>query len=186
RQATRAHPPDATRSGAPARSPGPAPRSSRTMTPVLKRATSPTCTVSLVAFVLAAVAHAEQPPTAGRVTVSITTLEGTVHMPGVQVELRAASDPTVIARTITDGAGLVAFPDVPVGRYVITASREGFLPKDSPEFEVRAGHDANVQLDIQLTFQLPAIDVRAATASPSPSPTNSVRPVSMSDMLSGS
>src|SRR5262245_48553025 len=106
-------------------------------------------------------------------------------MPGVLVELRTASDPTVLARTITDGAGLVAFPDVPPGRYIITASREGFLPKDSPEFQVRADHESNVQLDIQLTFVLPAIDVRAVTP-PSSSPTNSVRPVSMSDMLSGS
>jgi hypothetical protein len=155
------------------------------MRPVLKRATSSTCTLLLVAYVLAIAAHAEQ-GTAGRVTVSITTLEGTVHMPGVQVELRAVSDPTVIARTTTDGAGLVTFPDVPAGRYTITATRDGFLPKESPEFQVRPDHDANVQLDIQLTFQLPAIDVRAVPASPSPSPTNSVRPVSMSDMLSGS
>ena len=39
-----------------------------------------------------------------------------------------------------------------------------------------------VLLDIQLTFVLPAIEVRAAT----PSPTDSVQPVSMSDMLAGS
>src|SRR5215470_10092571 len=119
------------------------------MWPVLKRATSSTCNLSLVLLVsglLSPVVHAEQAATSGRVTVSITTLEGTVHLPGVQVELRGVSDATVLARTTTDGAGLVTFPDVPVGRYLITATREGFLPKDSPEFQVRAGHDANVQL----------------------------------------
>jgi Carboxypeptidase regulatory-like domain/TonB dependent receptor-like, beta-barrel len=161
------------------------------MKPVPNRVANATglCALSgllLFVFVFPGIATAQQQPgTNGRVTVSITTLEGTVHMTGVLVELRTASDPTVLARTTTDGAGLVAFPDVPPGRYIITASREGFLPKDSPEFQVRADHDSNIQLDIQLTFALPAIDVRAVTP-PSSSPTNSVRPVSMSDMLSGS
>ena len=128
---------------------------------MLTRSTTSTAIPLLFACVLATTAHAGQAGGAGRISVSITTLEGTVHMPSVVVELRAASDPTVIARTTTDGAGLVTFPDVPVGRYAITATREGFLPKESTEFQVRADHDANVQLDIQLTFQLPAIDVRA-------------------------
>src|SRR4029453_6518993 len=101
----------------------------------------------LFAIVFPAGVNAQQTGTAGRVTVSITTLEGTVHMPGVQVELRTSSDPTVIARTTTDGAGLVTFPDVPPGRYIITATGAGFLRKDSPEFQVRADHDSNVQLD---------------------------------------
>src|SRR3954469_14780382 len=147
------------------------------MWPVLKRATTIAAILLLATHVLRSDARAGQAGATGRVTVSITALEGTVHMPGVLVELRGASDPTVIARTTTDGAGIVTFPGVPLGRYIITATHEGFLPKDSTEFQVRADHDANVQLDIQLTFQLPAIDVRAVPASPSPSPTNSVRPV---------
>ena len=118
----------------------------------------------------------------GRITATITTLEGTVQLPGVQVELHASSDATVIARTVTDAVGTVTFPDVPPGRYVITASRAGFIAKDSPEFQVRPDHEAKVLLDIQLTFVMEPVNVRAST----PSPTNSIRSVSMSDMLSGS
>jgi Carboxypeptidase regulatory-like domain/TonB dependent receptor len=102
-------------------------------------------------------------------------------MPGVQVELRGSSEAIVLARTTTDGTGTVTFPDVPPGRYVITATRPGFVPTDSSVFEVRANAAAQVLVDIKLTFELPAIDVRAEL----PSPTGSVQPVSMSDMLAG-
>jgi Carboxypeptidase regulatory-like domain/TonB dependent receptor len=123
----------------------------------------------------------QQPATPGRVVATVTTLDGTVNLPGVQVELHGASDATVLGRTTTDGAGAVTFPDVPPGRYVVTAVREGFLPTDSAAFTVRAGDIAQVLVDIRLTFVLPTIDVRSVM----PSPTNSVQPVSMSDMLSG-
>ena len=122
------------------------------------------------------------PATTGRVVVTITTLEGTVHLSGVEVELRAEGDETVLAKTLTDGVGQVAIPDVPPGRYTVRATRAGFLDRDSPVFEVRTGETVQVLLDIQLTFVLPEIEVRAET----PSPTDSVQPVSMSDMLSGS
>src|SRR5262249_8372509 len=110
------------------------------------------------------------------------TLEGTVMMAGVQVELRTASDGTVLAKTTTDGAGLVTFPDVPSGRYLLKATRPGFLAKDSAPFAVQGGESARVPVDIQLIFELPEIEVRGET----PSPTDSVQPVSISDMLAGS
>jgi hypothetical protein len=126
--------------------------------------------------------QARQPAGDGRVVATITTLQGSVHMSGVEVELRSAPDGTVIAKTTTDGAGLVVFPDVPAGRYSVRATRAGFLSRDSAEFSVRADESAQVLLDIELTFVLPAVEVRAVT----PSPTDSVQPVSMSDMLAGS
>ena len=113
---------------------------------------------------------------------TVTTLDGTVHLPGVRVELRGASDATVLAGTSSDDSGMVTFPDVPPGRYVIRATREGFLPTDSAAFGVRANDVAQVLVDIQLTFVMPPVDVRSSMPS---SPTNSVQPVSMSDMLSG-
>ena len=118
----------------------------------------------------------------GRVTATITTLEGTVRMPGVEVELLAQAGSLVIAKTVSDGAGQVEIPDVPPGRYFIRATRPGFVAKESAVFEVRANETAQVLLDIQLTFVLPDVNVRADT----PSPTHSVQPVSMSDMLAGS
>ena len=123
-----------------------------------------------------------QPATTGRVVATITTLEGTVRMPGIQIELRDPDERIVIAKTQTDGAGQVTFPDVPIGRYLITASGPGFVDRDSTVFVVRANETAQVILDAQLTFVLPGVQVRADT----PSPTDSVQPVSMSDMLSGS
>jgi hypothetical protein len=126
--------------------------------------------------------QAAQTVTPGRVVATVTTLEGTVHMPGIQVELRDADGRVVIAKTATDGAGQVAFPDVPPGRYLISASGPGFLARDSTVFVVRPNETAQVILDAQLAFVLPGVQVRAET----PSPTDSVQPVSMSDMLSGS
>ncbi|MEX2663574.1 MAG: TonB-dependent receptor, partial [Vicinamibacterales bacterium] len=121
------------------------------------------------------------PPTAGRVVATITTLEGTVHMPGMQVELGDPERTMVFARTLTDGAGQVIFPDVPPGRYIISVSRAGFLDRNSTVFTVRAGETAQVLLDMRLTFVPADVEVRAE----GPTATNSVQPVSMSDMLSG-
>jgi hypothetical protein len=128
-----------------------------------------------------AVAALERQQT-GRVIVTVTTLEGHVHLSGVQVELREEGSTGVLARTISDGVGQVAFPDIPPGRYAVRAERPGFVTRDSPPFEVQAGGVARVLIDIRLTFTLPTVEVRADA----PSPTDSVQPVSMSDMLAGS
>ena len=136
----------------------------------------------LASAAMRAVPQIQQAATMGRVVVTVTTLEGAVHMPGVQVELREAAGAIVIARSVTDGAGQVTFPDVPPGDYVVVASRPGFVTRESAPFDVRAGDTAPVLLDTPLTFELPQVEVRATA----PSPTDSVQPVSMSDMLSGS
>jgi carboxypeptidase family protein len=87
----------------------------------------------------------------------------------------------VLAKTLSDPAGQATFPDVPPGRYLIRATRPGFETSESPPFDVRAGVDAQVLLDIRLSYVAPEVEVRAPT-----SPTQSVQPVSTSDMLSGS
>jgi hypothetical protein len=117
----------------------------------------------------------------GRVVATVTSLEGTVRVASVDVELLALDSNVTLARTITDSAGQVTFADVPAGRYMLKASRPGFAPTSSGPFEVRSGAVAQVLLDVQLTFVAPAVEVRAPT-----SPTQSVQPVSSSDMLSGS
>lgn len=136
---------------------------------------------ALIAIVLLAFHMSAQPAATGRVAATITTLEGTMHLPGVDVELRDAADRIVLAKTITDGTGQVTFPDVPPGRYMLTGTRAGFAPKDSVPFEVHAGETVDVLLDIALSFVAPPVAVEA-----SPAATDSVQPVSMSDMLSGS
>ena len=117
----------------------------------------------------------------GRVVATITALEGTVHLSGVDVDLRSPDSGTTLAQTMTDARGQVTFSDIPAGRYVVTARRPGFFDTDSAPFEVRAGETVQVLLDIHLSFVAPSVDVRAPT-----SPTQSVQPVSASDMLSGS
>jgi hypothetical protein len=145
--------------------------------------------IPLLLFVLAAAvssapgeSNQESKSPNGRVVANVTTLEGTVQLPGVQVELREQPAGTVLATTLSDGAGQVVFPDVPPGRYVLGAVRPGFVDSVSAAFDVRANNVHKVLLDIQLTFTVPTVDVRAK----SPSPTDSVQPVSMSDMLDGS
>ena len=113
---------------------------------------------------------------------TVTTLEGTVALPGAQVELREQPGGTVLATTMSDGAGQVIFPDVPPGRYTLGAVRAGFVDSVSTAFDVRANEVSKVLLDVQLTFTVPTVDVVAK----SPSPTDSVQPVSMSDMLDAS
>ena len=68
-------------------------------------------------------APAQTSSTSGRVVATVTTLDGTVHMAGMSVELRQA-DGTVLAKTVTDNAGQVSFPDVPPGRYTLKAWHE--------------------------------------------------------------
>jgi hypothetical protein len=156
-------------------------------------------TASLTVVVQTGAAAAQPAPQAGRVVATITVLEGTVRMPGVEVELRSATDQAVLAKTMTDGVGQVNFPDVPPGRYLLRATRPGFEPQDSAPFDVRPGEVAQVLLDIHLSFNVPTVEVRgsppvdlAPVTPPPPVPdvspieTISVQPVSTSDMLSGS
>ncbi len=145
--------------------------------------------VSLVTAVQVAHAHPWSPVDSplqpagapGRVVATITVLEGAIRMGGVDVELRSLDSKLVLAKTISDGAGQVTFPDVPPGRYVVQATRPGFVPTSSAPFDVRAGDTAQVLVDLQLSFIAPGVEVRAPT-----SPTQSIQPVSTSDMLSGS
>ena len=88
-------------------------------------------------------------PTAGRVVATITVLEGTVNVPGVDVELVSLDGNIVIAKTITDGAGQANFPDVPAGRYMIRGTRPGFQSRESAPFNVHAGQTAQVLLDFR-------------------------------------
>jgi hypothetical protein len=119
---------------------------------------------------------------AGRVIATVTTLQGSVHLAGTDVELRRANDGLVIAKASTDGAGQVTFPDVPAGEYSLRAVSEGFVARDSLVFTVRANETARVLLETQMAFVLPDLEVRSEVLAP----TDSVQPVSTSDMLSGS
>ena len=143
---------------------------------------APLLIACMLLCVAARPAAAAQQEASGRVLVIVTTLEGSVHLPGVTVELRRAEEKLAIAKSITDGVGQVEFPEIPPGEYIATASRPGFVARSSAPFSVGVNATAQVLLDTQLGLVVPDVQVRAEM----PSPTDSVQPVSMSDMLAGS
>jgi hypothetical protein len=126
-----------------------------------------------------AVAQAQTPQGPGQVAV-IISVEG-LRIPAVQVELRDLSANVIVARTTADAIGQVTFPDVPAGRYVVQASREGFADAESAPFDVRAGTTEQVLIEMRLTFVRESVEVIL----PANSPTESLQPVAVSDLLTG-
>ena len=127
----------------------------------------------------AAQASPVQPPVDGRVIVTIA-LEG-VRIPGVSVSLRSVDARIAVAQTVSDSIGQVAFPDVPAGRYVVATSRDGFASGESSPFTVRGGQTQQVLVEMQLTFVRESVEVVV----PANSPTESLQPVAVSDVLTG-
>ena len=75
----------------------------------------------------------------------------------------------------------MTFPDVPAGLYVVRAIRDGFADGESLPFGVRGGAAENVLMEMRLTFVRESVEVIA----PANSPTESLQPVAVSDVLSG-
>jgi hypothetical protein len=115
----------------------------------------------------------------GRVVV-IIAVEG-VRIPEVTVELRSLDRNVLVGSTTSDPVGQVTFPDVPVGRYLIRATREGFANAESPPFSVRGDATEQVLLEMRLTLVRESIEVVV----PANSPTESLQPVAVSDVLTG-
>jgi hypothetical protein len=144
------------------------------------RATPPAWTTSAAGDAATLHAPPAQPDaTSGRVVVTIA-LEG-VRIPAVDVELRDAVANIPIAETTSDAIGQVTFPDVPVGRYIIRAAREGFANAESAPFPVRGGETEQVLVEMRLTFVRESVEVVV----PANSPTESMQPVAVSDVLTG-
>jgi hypothetical protein len=73
------------------------------------------------------------------------------------------------------------FSDVPAGRYVVLATREGFADTESSPFDVRNGATEQVLIEMRLTFVRESVEVIL----PANSPTESLQPVAVSDLLTG-
>jgi hypothetical protein len=133
-------------------------------------------------LLLFSAAHAAAQPvtsSTGRVVVTIA-LEG-VRIPAVAVALRDTDRNVVVGQTTSDAIGQVTFPDVPPARYVIRAVREGFADAESPPFIVLEGATEQVLVEMRLTFVREHVDV----VMPASSPTESLQPVAVSDVLTG-
>jgi hypothetical protein len=126
-------------------------------------------------------ASPQQSPSAstGRVVVTVS-VEG-LRIPAVKVSLRSVDGNIAIAETTSDAIGQVSFPDVPPGRYVVRAVREGFADSESSPFVVQAGGTAQVLVEMRLTFVRESVEVVV----PANSPTESLQPVAVSDLLTG-
>jgi hypothetical protein len=139
--------------------------------------------LALLALCLPAAAQAQTPQPAaqgpGEVAVVIS-VEG-LRIPDVQVELRDLTANVVIARTRADAIGQVTFPDVAPGRYLVRATREGFADAESAPFDVKPGATEQVLIEMRLTFVRESVEVIL----PANSPTESLQPVAVSDLLTG-
>ena len=138
-------------------------------------------TMTLAIAILISCLYTPQSPaaTSGRVVVTIA-VEG-LRIPAVRVELRSTDRNVVIAQTTTDAIGQVTFPDVPAGRYIVRAVREGFADSESAPFSVQGGATEQVLVEMRLTFVRESVEVVV----PANSPTESLQPVAVSDLLTG-
>ena len=142
---------------------------------------APTIAASLViGFIFSITALAQEASGPGRVAVTIS-VEG-LRIPAVQVELRDVERNVVVARTTADAIGQVTFSDVPAGRYIVRGAREGFADTDSSPFDVHSGATEQVLIEMRLTFVRESVEVIL----PANSPTESLQPVAVSDLLTGS
>ena len=145
---------------------------------------APTIVASLViALLLSTTADAQTsqqaPSGPGRVAVTIS-VEG-LRIPAVEVALRDVQRNVVVGRTTADAIGQVLFSDVPAGRYVVLATREGFADAESSPFDVHNGATEQVLIEMRLTFIRESVEVIL----PANSPTESLQPVAVSDLLTG-
>src|SRR6185369_14021036 len=85
-------------------------------------------------------------------------LEG-VRVPSVTVSLRSVDGNIVVGQTTSDSIGQVTFPDVPTGRYIVRAVRDGFADSESSPFDVRAGETEQVLVEMRLTFVRESVEV---------------------------
>ena len=135
---------------------------------------------------LQAAAHAQQSPSQpeavagpGRVVVTIS-VEG-LRVPAATVALVSLDRDINVGQTISDAVGQAAFPDVEAGRYLVRVSRDGFADSESSPFSLDAAETERVLVEMRLTFVRESVEVVA----PANSPTESLQPVAVSDVLTG-
>src|SRR5262245_57245185 len=137
--------------------------------------------ILFIALFIAGSATAQTPAAQGPGQVAVVISVEGLRIPAVQVELRDLTANVIVARTTADAIGQVTFPDVPAGRYVVQASREGFADAESAPFEVHSGTTEQVLIEMRLTFVRESVEVIL----PANSPTESLQPVAVSDLLTG-
>ncbi|HKE83015.1 MAG TPA: TonB-dependent receptor [Vicinamibacterales bacterium] len=95
----------------------------------------------------------------GTIEGTVSTQSGTVKLPGVLVSVRGASDQEV-AQQVSDDTGHFVVTNLPVARYRVLASLDGFQSVES-EAVVSPGAVANLTLDLPIAAVSEHVDVKA-------------------------
>src|SRR5262249_9845401 len=99
----------------------------------------------------------------------------------VSVELRDAAGNIAVGRSTSDAVGQVTFPDVPAGRDIVRTVPGGFAHTQSGPFTGPGGPPEQVPVEVRLAVVRESVNVVA----PANSPTESMQPVAVSDVLTG-
>jgi outer membrane receptor protein involved in Fe transport len=116
-------------------------------------------TIGLFLCGLATVAWPQASGTTGQIEGVISDATGAV-LPGVAVRARSA-DTGFERSTKTDDTGLYRLVLLPLGRYELTAEREGFAPVQHSSLTLMVGQTLNVPLHLELAAVEAAVEVRA-------------------------
>src|SRR5579862_2551278 len=102
----------------------------------------------------------------GSLTVTVTTQNGGIRLPGASVTVTSA-DGSTLGSDVTDGEGRLTLSDVPPGVYQVRASLMGFDDVRTTQ-RVEGDHVASVTLDLPLSGVSEHVDVigNAETAPP--------------------
>jgi hypothetical protein len=126
--------------------------------------------VAVVLAVLLPVVSARAQETGGAIDGTVTD-EQKAALPGVTVTLRNDATNAVLT-AVTNNEGLFVLPFVPIGRYTLTASLQGFTTAKQADIEVRVGDRLRVDLglrvgavteEVTVTSQTPLLESSSAS-----------------------
>ncbi len=115
------------------------------------------CLSALVFGLCAAPASAQE--TGGSIAGTISDAQSAT-LPGVSVSLRN-EDTNAQLQTVTNGEGAYVLPFVPIGRYTLTVTLNGFSTTKREGIEVRVGDRLRLDLSMQLGALTEEVTVRS-------------------------
>jgi hypothetical protein len=127
------------------------------------RRRAPALPVSLTAFafVLGMVASAAAQETGGAISGTVVDPQKAA-LPGVTVTLKNESTNAELS-TVTNEQGAFVHPFVPIGRYTLTATLQGFATLKREQIEVRVGDRLTIDVPLQVGALTEEVTVSAGT-----------------------
>jgi hypothetical protein len=118
-------------------------------------------------------------PATGAVAGTITTLDGTVRLPGVVVQLLGPAGESV-GETVTDDAGHYKIEAAKAGLYRVKTTIEGFHPAEQP-VQLAEGASRTVDIDLRLIEIEQTVDVTPTADTPM----NLAKPLAPAESIDG-